>query len=553
VTLINLLKPSTELIGIDVGYNWKLPLDPPCKANNKIKTIWYIALPISSAHRGGHSGGGAPIEGAGNQERYSNEGTVYPHCALVEMITYHCICFPDIDWRYLDLSHENWQEIRRHIRDDPPDVAAFSVYTSTAIWAYIVAGEIKASNPKAVIIFGNDHASLLHREILQGAIGSRLVDFIGLGNNGPYTLMNLIHYLRGQIAIERVPSVSYRHVDQIVVQNSPTYPLDRRLLADYRHIESYLEQHYDQAFDAWYSNHYDMKRMVTLAIDGGCNWGKDPRRRCKHCSIQGLTPKTADVASVMASFEMLVGDLASNVYAAGDSTLGFSSDQWKGDSDFLDRIADACAHSSILHGKRFLLAYGLVSEFLNAANLCKGFVRTWNVGIESFDPVLLANDSKSINREKDHIFSALDLAKDLDYRIYASGIFGLPGTTLASLKQEVADWVKMTEDYHGILTTVSVALPAVIPGSRMYWDLLQSDTRMRSFHGELIPCHILTDLFITKNTEVSPADVRSALEDLGRTIILSSSSIKFGGYMMGGNDEEEKLEWTLLRETMSKL
>jgi radical SAM superfamily enzyme YgiQ (UPF0313 family) len=550
--LTHLLKPSTEVVGISGGYNWKLPLNAGSPACGEIKRIWYIALPISSAHRGGHSGGGALIEGAGNQERYRNEGTVYPHCALVEMITYHQVCFPEIDWRYLDLSHETWPEIRQEIRDSPPDVAAFSVYTSTAIWAYIVAAEIKAANPKAVIVFGNDHASLMHREILFGPIGRRLVDFIGLGNNGPFTLMNLIHYLRGQIPIEKVPSLAYRKQNRVVVQDAPTYPLDRRLLADYRHIEAYLEQHYDKAFDDWYSQHYDMKRMVTLAIDGGCNWGSDPKRRCMHCSIQGLTPKTAKVTDIISSFEMLVGGLHSNIYAAGDSTLGFSSNQWKGDNDFLERIAEACTCSPVLGGKRFLLAYGLVSEFLKAADLCKGFVRTWNVGIEAFDPVLLANDSKSINREKDHILGALDLARNLRYRVYASGILGLPGTTLTSLKQEVENWVKLTEDFKDILTTVSVALPAVIPGSRMYWDMLQNDANMKAYHGEIIPCNRLTELFITKNTEVSPGDVRSALQDLGRCVVMTSS-VKFGGYMMGGVDEEEELEQALLRQAISNL
>lgn len=549
----DLLKPSTELIGISKEYNWELPFDASCEGNNNIKEIWYIALPISSAHRGGHSGGGLPIEAAGNQELYSNEGTVYPHCALVEMITYHSICFPDIKLRYVDLSHEKWEDICQEIRESPPDIAAFSVYTSTAIWAYIVAGEIKISNPKAVVIFGNDHASLLHREILLGRIGKRIVDFIGLGNNGPFTLMNLIYYLRGQIAIEKIPSIAYRKSNHLVLQDAPNYPLDLRLLADYRHIKAYLLQYYDKAFDVWYSRHYEMKRMVTLAIDGGCNWGQNPRRRCNHCAIQGLTPKTADLNRIISSFELLVDGLGSNIYAAGDSTLGFSSNQWKGESDFLDRLAELCAKSQVLNSKRFLLTYGLISEFLKAANLCKGFIRTWNVGIESFNPVLLKNDSKSINKGKESVLEAFELARKLDYRIYASGILGLPGTTLKSLKLEVENWVKIVEDYDDILTTISVALPAVIPGSRMYWDLLHTDPHIRSLHGELIPSRRFTELYIAQTTEVRLADVNSALQEIGRDVILNPNSVKFGGFMMGGSDEEEKLEWRLLKQVMSKL
>ena len=107
------LKPSTELTGIDSAYNWVFPLEGGTHSKNSIKNVWYVALPISSAHRGGHSGGGAPIHGAGDQERYENEGTVYPHCALVEMITYQRICFPEINWRYIDLSRENWGQLPR--------------------------------------------------------------------------------------------------------------------------------------------------------------------------------------------------------------------------------------------------------------------------------------------------------------------------------------------------------------------------------------------------------------------------------------------------------
>lgn len=45
-----------------------------------------------------------------------------------------------------------------------------------------------------------------------------------------------------------------------------------------------------------------------------------------------------------------------------------------------------------------MLAYGLIYEFLQSAELCKGFVKTWNVGLEAFDPKLLKGNSKGINK-----------------------------------------------------------------------------------------------------------------------------------------------------------
>lgn len=285
------LQPAEEMVFVDPRYNWELPLEKAGPPTSKIRSVWYVGLPLTSAHRGSHSGGGALIEGVGGQERYLNEGTVYPHASLVELLTYHQLCFPSISWKYLDLSHHRWSEIREMIQHDPPDVAAFSIYTATYLWALIVAAEIKRVNPGAIIIFGNDHASILYKEVLLGTYGRRLVDFVGTGNNGPFTMMGLLSALQGQLDLARVPSLAYRSNGSVIQQQAPTYPLNKRILPDYRLLQAELEQHYDQAFQLWYAHHYDLKRMVTLAIDGGCHWGSNPKRRCKHCFDSGPDPQ----------------------------------------------------------------------------------------------------------------------------------------------------------------------------------------------------------------------------------------------------------------------
>jgi radical SAM superfamily enzyme YgiQ (UPF0313 family) len=551
------LMPIEEPVGIDGRYNWNLPLrNPGTPQDRRIRSVWYFALPLTSAHRGGHSGGGAPIEGAGEQDRYANEGTVYPHAALLEMITYQEFCFPDAEWRYIDLSHEPWHQIRAEMAANPPDVVAITVYTSTAPWAFIVAAEVKLINPAAIVVFGNDHAGILHREILGGTYGGRVVDFVSTGNNGPYTMMGLLYALQGQLDIERVPSLAYRSAGTIVSQPAPTYPLSGRVLPDYRLIAGQLEQHYDQAFAAWYSQHYRLKRMVTLPLDAGCNWGRRPSRRCKHCSIQGLTPKTSDVSTAVRTLETVVGDLGANVYAAGDSTMGLSRSQWGGTISYLDDLAEACGASPVLRGQRFMLAYGLIYEFLQSAELCQGFVRTWNVGLEAFDPRLLKEDSKGINKGPDRVLEALELARKLDYRLYISGIMGLPGTTRDVLKSEVENWLAIAEEYRDYITTISVAAPAVIPGSRMYWDMYTSDERVRSAHGEIIPTRQFTDLYIRQNTAVELCDVEAAITEVGRGVIelgRSRGNMKFGGYMLGGKDHEEAAELRMLDQICARL
>lgn len=524
--------------------------------SRKKKTVWYVALPLTTAHRGSHSGGGALVAEAGDQSRYANEGTVYPHASLIEMITYQQEFFPSYRWEYLDVSHLGWETIRDRLASNPPDVVAMSVYSATATWAFILAAELKRVNSNAVVILGNDHAGILHREILTGNYGSRIVDFISTGNNGPYTMMALLSALDGMLPLEKVPSIAYRKNGEIINQSAPTYPLNLRILPDYKLIEAELEAHYDPAFAVWYSTHYEMKRMVTFPIDSGCNWGKRPSRRCLHCSIQGLTPKVGDTASIVTSLETLVGDLHANIYAAGDSTLGMSKGQWGGKFTLLDDLAQACSESPVLRDKRFLLAYGLVYEFLQSAELCKGFVRTWNVGLESFDPKLLKGNSKGINKGPDRILEALELAKCLDYKLYLSGILGLPGTTMGQLRKEVDNWLAIAEAYAGQVTTISVAAPAIIPGSRMYFDSYRSDPRVRAWHGELLPTRRLSELYIEQNTEVTLKDVESALSDIGKGVIAldnAGANVKFGGYMMGGVDVTEAREMSLLNNAMKAL
>jgi radical SAM superfamily enzyme YgiQ (UPF0313 family) len=549
------LQPSEEIVGVDTRYQWSFPL-PPSGSARGVRSVWYVGLPLTSAHRGGHSGGGPLLDGMQGQERYLNEGTVYPHAALVEMITYQQRCFPDMAWRYIDLSHSPWSRVKASIAADPPDVVAITVYTMTTLWAFIVAAEVKRINPAAVVVFGNDHAGVLYRETLTGNYGRRLVDFVSTGNNAPFTMMGLLSFLQGHLDIQKVPSLAYRHRRQVVSQPAPTFPLDQRLLPDYRLIEDHLVADYDRAFDTWYSQHYTLKRMVTLPLDGGCNWGSRASRRCKHCAIQGLTPKTTNIATAIPVLETIVGDLRANVYATGDSTLGFSQSQWGGSSTYLDEMAEACSASPILRGHRFMLAYGLVYEFLQSAQLCSGFVRTWNVGLEAFDPKLLKEDSKGINRDAERIYQALELARKLDYRLYISGILGLPGTTHRTLHSEVENWLTMAETYRDIITTVSIAPPGLIPGSRMYWDTFNAYPQVRSWHGEILPSRRLTDLYIRENTDVTLTDVEAAINDVGQGVLTlgkDHGEMKFGGHMLGGQDPEESKEHHLLNDICTHL
>jgi hypothetical protein len=121
------------------------------------------------------------------------------------------------------------------------------------------------------------------------------------------------------------------------------------------------------------------------------------------------------------------------------------------------------------------------------------------------------------------------------------------------LRSEVENWVELTHSYQEIITTVSVAAPAIIPGARMYWDLYTSEARVRDWHGELLPSRALTELYISRNTDVTLADVEAALADLGSAVVATEATgtpVKFGGYMFGGVDTTEEMERRLLHDLL---
>jgi hypothetical protein len=64
-----------------------------------------------------------------------------------------------------------------------------------------VAAEVKRCNPATTVVFGNDHSGILHREILEGQYGRRLVDFVSTGNNGPFRMMGVLYFLQGRLEL----------------------------------------------------------------------------------------------------------------------------------------------------------------------------------------------------------------------------------------------------------------------------------------------------------------------------------------------------------------
>jgi hypothetical protein len=124
------------------------------------------------------------------------------------------------------------------------------------------------------------------------------------------------------------------------------------------------------------------------------------------------------------------------------------------------------------------------------------------------------------------------------------------------LKTEVENWLSIAQRFESSITTVSVAAPGIIPGSRMYFESYTRDSKVREMHGEFVACRKLTEMYINANTEVTLDDVEAAIADVGRGVIgigSHGSGMKFGGYMLGGRDTDESTERALLNRVCEQL
>ena len=128
---------------------------------------------------------------------------------------------------------------------------------------------------------------------------------------------------------------------------------------------------------------------------------------------------------------------------------------------------------------------------------------------------------------------------------------------MPQLRREVDNWLSLAEEFQDVIMTVSVSLPAVLPGSRMYWDSVHSSREFRSWHGELLPSLQMTEFYIQNNSEIAFADANAALVELGQGIIRISQNggnpVKFGGYMLGGKDHAEVAENAIFNDVLGRL
>jgi len=111
----------------------------------------------------------------------------------------------------LFLADQHPRDMARHIRDQGPDMAAFSVYTWNAVCIRTVCGMLKEEIPGVSAVLGGPYATGMARELM--ADGS--VDFIVKGAGEAVFHRFLEEYGAGGSRFENVPGLLYRRNGEV--------------------------------------------------------------------------------------------------------------------------------------------------------------------------------------------------------------------------------------------------------------------------------------------------------------------------------------------------
>lgn len=123
-----------------------------------------------------------------------------------------------------------YHELEDHILEIKPDYIGFSDSLITFQSSLKLSRSLKKKLPESVIIYGDIHASIYNREILQN---ESHIDYIICGD-GDRSLPDLIEALENDKEVSKIPGLTYRYQDKIK-ENLPDFNYDlNRLPFPYR-------------------------------------------------------------------------------------------------------------------------------------------------------------------------------------------------------------------------------------------------------------------------------------------------------------------------------
>ena len=309
-----------------------------------------------------------------------------------------------------------YKDIEREIGRFEPDIVGITSVTATFSSAVKVAHTIKESYPRALIVFGGPHVTILDDQILRE---KKEVDVIVRGE-GEQTVVDLARSVDGLKAIDEVGGITFRKNGQTV--RTPDRPMIQN-----------LDELPPPAYHYFPLRKYRIfgKLGLPMITSRGCPL------QCTFClvpRIAGNEFRARNVKKVVNELEWMRDQYKADFITFNDDIFTYNK----------DRVLDFCSEIK----KRNIKvpwdcqtrADCVSKEML--AKMKEANCQLVSFGVESGCQKILDAMKKGTTVRQNEI--AIGLAKEAGLSVAVSLIVGYPGETAESLKQTF-DFVRKTE------------------------------------------------------------------------------------------------------------
>ncbi|MDO8636289.1 MAG: radical SAM protein, partial [Dehalococcoidia bacterium] len=331
-----------------------------------------------------------------------------------------------------DLDDPLWQEVKKVISAQAPDMVGITCVTGSYGSAINVARLVKAINPDIPVVMGGIHPTIATESVL----GNEVVDIVVRGE-GDYTLTQLAAAMQTQGSLANITGISYK-VQGKIVRNP-----DRPQIAN-------LD---DLPFPAKHllleKETYPSRAFGRLSTSRGCPY------HCIYCEAHALWTRTVRFRSP----ENVVQEIEQTKKTFGTRHFYFHDDTFTLNERRVTTIFD------LLIAKDLGISWGCETraDRVNpdlARKMKRAGCEYCNIGVESGDAATLIRIKKGVTIEQ--VRTACQTLKDAGIAFNAFFMIGFPWETAAEVKKTVA----LMQELNPERAFLSVVTP--YPGSELY-------------------------------------------------------------------------------------
>lgn len=320
-----------------------------------------------------------------------------------------------------------------------PQVVGLSAATAVFGPALALAATVKQADPRATVVLGGVHATLVPGEVLR----EPHVDYAVHGE-GERTAVELLSALAGREPVEGIPGIAFRGTA------GPRVNPARPLVAD---LDELPRPAYDLLPMGRYSTPFSAPGTVTSMVTSrGCPY---PCTFCDAFVVHGRRYRAHSAERVVAEIRDLVREHGVREVLFKDSE--FTLDRARVDR-FCDRMIDGGPRVTWTCSARVDRVDAPLLEKMAAAGC-----RVIQLGVESADPAVLAALRKGI--AEDEVREAFRAARAAGIETVANLMVGSPGETWRSIEQTRRLLAEIRPDH----LNVQVLVP--YPGTALFGTL----------------------------------------------------------------------------------